>query len=47
MGIFTYGITVYDAAYVALAEELNYDFLTANKKLFNNTRNLDFVKFLE
>jgi len=44
---FTYGITVYDAVYVALAEELSYDFLTADKKLFNNTKNLDFVRFLE
>ena len=30
---FTYGITVYDAVYIALAEELNYTFLTADKKL--------------
>ena len=44
---FTYGITVYDAVYVALAEELNYNFLTADKKLFNNTKDLDCVKFLE
>ena len=44
---FTYGITVYDAVYVALAEELNYNFLTADKKLFNNTKDLDYVKFLE
>jgi predicted nucleic acid-binding protein len=44
---FTYGITVYDAVYVALAEELNYDFLTADKKLFNNTKDLGVVKFLE
>lgn len=44
---FAYGITVYDAVYVALAEELNYNFLTADKKLFNNTKDLDFVRFLE
>lgn len=44
---FTYGITVYDAIYVALADELNYNFLTADKKLFNNTKALDFVRFLE
>jgi predicted nucleic acid-binding protein len=44
---FTYGITVYDAVYVALAEELNYNFLTTDKKLFNNTKDLGIVKFLE
>lgn len=41
---FTYGITVYDAVYVALADELNYTLLTADKKLFNNTKSLDFSK---
>lgn len=44
---FAHEITVYDAIYVALAEELNYDFLTADKKLFDKTKDLDFVKFLE
>jgi predicted nucleic acid-binding protein len=44
---FTYGITGYDAFYVALADELNYNFLKADKKLFNNTKSLDFAKFLE
>jgi hypothetical protein len=28
-------------------DELNYNFLIADKKLFNNTKGLDFVKFLE
>lgn len=44
---FTYNITVYDAVYVALAEQLSYDFLTADRKLFNSTKKLHFVKFLE
>ncbi|MFQ5891853.1 MAG: type II toxin-antitoxin system VapC family toxin, partial [Candidatus Methanofastidiosia archaeon] len=44
---FKYGITVYDAVYMALAEELKYDFVTADKKLFDTIKSLDFVKFLE
>ena len=28
-----YGITAYDSSYIALAEELGYDFLTADAKL--------------
>lgn len=44
---FTYNITAYDAIYVALVEELSCDFLTAHRKLFNNTKDLHFVKFLK
>ena len=44
---FTHDITIYDAVYVALAKELNYDFVTADRKLFEKIEDLAFVKLIE
>lgn len=41
-----YEITFYDATYVALAQKLKCDFVTADKKLYQTTKNLKFVKLL-
>ena len=40
-------ITVYDAVYVSLAELLGCRLITADKKLVDTWRNLDFVVFLK
>ena len=42
----TYNISTYDAAYVALADDLKTNVITADKRLFNSTRKLGFVKWL-
>lgn len=39
-----YKITFYDATYVALAQTLDCQFITADKKLADMTKNLNFVK---
>ena len=41
-----YGITAYDAAYVALAEELKTHVVTADRRLFNSTRKLKLVRWI-
>ncbi len=41
-----YKITFYDATYVALAQTLDCQFITADKKLADITKNLKFVKLL-
>ncbi len=41
-----YGISAYDAAYVALAEDLKANVVTADKRLFNSTRKLKLVKWI-
>jgi predicted nucleic acid-binding protein len=41
-----YGISTYDAAYVALANDLKVQLVTADKRLFNATQELRFVKWL-
>ncbi len=41
------GISVYDASYIALAQELNCEFLTVDERLVKATLNLSFVKLLE
>jgi predicted nucleic acid-binding protein len=41
-----YKISVYDAAYVALADDLKTKVVTADKLLFKSTRNLKFVKWI-
>ena len=43
---FTYGITVYDALYIALAEELELIFITADRRLCDRVSNIDSVKFI-
>ncbi len=42
-----YKISVYDAAYIALAGELKTNVVTADKRLFNSTRKLRFVNWIE
>jgi len=41
-----YKLTFYDATYVALAQNLKCDFITADKKLYQKTKKLKFVKLL-
>jgi predicted nucleic acid-binding protein len=41
-----YNLSAYDAAYVALAGEMKTRLVTADKKLFNSTRKLKFVKWI-
>ena len=43
---FEYDITVYDAIYVALTEETGLDFITADRRLYERVRALEFVKFI-
>lgn len=39
-------ISVYDAIYLALAQNLEVEFITADRKLYEKTKELRFVKFL-
>ncbi len=41
-----YNISAYDAAYVALANDLKTQLVTADKRLFNSTRKLKIVKWI-
>ncbi len=41
-----YRISAYDAAYVALADDLKANIVTADKRLFNSTRKLELVKWI-
>lgn len=41
-----YTISAYDAAYVALADDLKTQLVTADKRLFNSTRKLRLVKWI-
>ena len=43
---FGYNITVYDAFYIALAKETELTFITADRRLYERVRDLDFVKFI-
>ena len=43
---FEYTITVYDAFYIALAKDLRFSFITADARLCERVKDLDFVKFL-
>ena len=42
-----YNISAYDAAYLALAENLKADLVTADKRLFTATRPLEIVALME
>lgn len=42
----SYNISAYDAAYVALADDLKTHVVTADKRLFNATRKLRVVKWI-
>jgi predicted nucleic acid-binding protein len=44
---FQFGITFYDAYFIALAKELNYTFVTADEKLFNKIKSLKFANLLK
>jgi predicted nucleic acid-binding protein len=39
--------TFYDALYVALAQELGFQYVTADKKLYEKTKDLSFVILLK
>ena len=41
-----YGVTIYDAAYVALGKKLNEVVYTANEKLVARLKGVDFVKHI-
>ncbi len=41
-----YNISAYDAAYVALADDLKSQLVTADRQLFNSTRKLRFVEWI-
>jgi len=43
---FEYTTTVYDAFYIALAKDLRFSFITADARLCERVKDLDFVKFL-
>jgi predicted nucleic acid-binding protein len=43
---FEHNITVYDAFYVALAKDLELTFITADGRLCERVRGLNFVKFI-
>ncbi|MBI2653924.1 type II toxin-antitoxin system VapC family toxin [Candidatus Woesearchaeota archaeon] len=43
---YQFDITLYDAYFIALAKELNYDFVTADDNLFDKIKKLKFVKLL-
>jgi len=42
----SFDITIYDAYYISLTEEIGYHFITADKKLFSKVSSLDFILFL-
>lgn len=42
-----YKISAYDAAYVALAQNLGCQFITADRKLYRKVKSLKFVKLLD
>lgn len=44
---FEHDITFYDAYYVALAKELNFTFVTADKQLYNKTQTPEFITLLK
>lgn len=43
---YSYDITVYDAAFVAMAEHLETDFITADEKLGQKLQNISYVRYL-
>ncbi|MGB2726861.1 MAG: type II toxin-antitoxin system VapC family toxin [Halobacteriota archaeon] len=43
---FEYNITVYDAFYIALAKDLELTLITADRRLCERVRDIDFVKFI-
>jgi predicted nucleic acid-binding protein len=44
---FSFGLSLYDAAYIALAKEMGMALVTADKKLFEKAAALKFVELLD
>lgn len=44
---FEYDTTLYDAYFIALAKELNFEFVTADEDLYSKIKKLEFVKLLK
>ncbi len=40
-------ITFYDASYIALAQELNFPYVTADEKLYSKLKDFSFVNLLK
>lgn len=43
---YKHDITIYDAIYVALAESIDATFITADEKLYEKIKDLEFVRFI-
>jgi len=43
---YEYQISVYDSLYLALAQSLEFEFITADRRLYEKTKRLWFVKYL-
>ena len=44
---YRFNITFYDAYFVALAKELNFEYITADEELYKKTRTIGFIKLLK
>jgi len=44
---FGHKITIYDAFYVALAKNIAFTLITADNKLYQKTKDLGFVKYVD
>jgi predicted nucleic acid-binding protein len=44
---FDHKITIYDAFYVALAKEIDFLLITADKKLYQKIKDMSFVKYID
>ncbi|NOR16788.1 PIN domain-containing protein [candidate division WOR-3 bacterium] len=44
---FTHNVTIYDAFYAALADEIDFTLITADAKFYRKTNNLSFINFID
>lgn len=44
---FSHNITIYDAFYVALAKEIDFALITADSKLYQKTKDISFIKYID
>ncbi len=44
---FTHNVTIYDAFYAALADEIDFTLITADAKFYRKTDNLGLIKFID
>jgi len=44
---YDYQISIYDSLYLALAQSLEFEFITADRRLYEKTKRLWFVKYLK